>query len=58
MSRHSSQVHGLHAQEGGDEVNQGNHAARNMIPDMVQNGQLPPHPCAPAPVDLAAIMQQ
>jgi hypothetical protein len=58
MSRRSSRVHGLHTQEGGDEVNQGNQVARNVIPDMVQNGQLPPPPCAPTPVDLAAVMQQ
>jgi hypothetical protein len=38
MSRRSSRVHGLHAQEGGDEVNQGNQVARNVIPNMVQNG--------------------
>lgn len=58
MSRRSSRVQGLQALEGGDEVNQGNQAARNVIPDMMQNGQLPPPPRAPAPVDLAAVMQQ
>lgn len=28
--------------------------ARNVVPDIAQNGQLPPHPCTPAPVVLAA----
>ena len=35
MSRRSSRVQGLQALEGGDEVNQGNQAARNVIPDMM-----------------------
>ena len=59
MSRHSSRVQGLHAQEDGDEVNPRNQAPLNVAPEAPENGHLPPPPPrAPAPIDLAAILQQ
>ena len=59
MSRRSSQVQGLHAQEDGDEVNPRNQAPLNVVPEAPENGHLPPPPPrAPAPIDLAAILQQ
>ena len=59
MSRHSSRVQGLHAQEDGDEVNPRNQSPLNVVPEAPENGHLPPPPPrAPAPIDLAAILQQ
>ena len=59
MSRRSSRVQGLHAQEDGDEVNPRNQAPLNVAPKAPENGHLPPPPPhAPAPIDLAAILQQ
>ena len=59
MSRRSSRVQGLHAQEDGDEVNPRNQAHLNVAPEAPENGHLPQlPPCAPAPIDLAAILQQ
>jgi hypothetical protein len=58
MSRHSRRVQGLHAQEDGDEVNPRNQAPLNVAPEVPENGYLPPlPPRAPAPIDLAAILQ-
>ena len=59
MSRRSSRVQGLHAQEDGDEVNPRNQAPLNVAPEAPENEQLPPlPPRAPAPIDLAPILQQ
>ena len=59
MSRRSSRVQGLHAQEDGDEVNPRNQAPLNVALEAPENGHLPPPPPrAPSPIDLAAILQQ
>ena len=59
MSHRSSRVQGLHAQEDGDKVNPRNHAPLNVAPEALENGHLPPPPPrAPAPIDLAAMLQQ
>jgi hypothetical protein len=59
MSHHSSRVQGLHAQEEGDEVNLRNQAPLNVAPEVPENIHLLPlPPRAPAPIDLAAILQQ
>ena len=59
MSRRSSRVQGLPAQEDSDEVNSRNQAPLNVAPEAPENGHLPPlPPRAPAPIDLTAILQQ
>lgn len=59
MSRRSSRVHGLNALEDGEEVNQGNLGAQNAAVEAPAIGHLPPlPPRAPAPIDLAAMLQQ
>ena len=40
MSRRTSRVQGLHAQEDGDEVNPRNQAPLNVAPEAPENGQL------------------